>query len=110
VAYIAFPRSGAQGSAYHDMRAVWCANDRRLAMDIAKGVASGRLDKGDCASATAVDAGYRLGQKVGIRGTPAIVFPDGSIQAGFVPVNQVITRLKALEPSAKRLSKVDPGL
>jgi thiol:disulfide interchange protein DsbC len=110
VAYIAFPRSGPQGSAYHDMRAVWCADDRRLAMDIAKGVASGQLVKGDCASATAVDAGYRLGQKIGIRGTPAIVFPDGSIQAGFVPANQVITRLKALEPGAKRLSKVDPGL
>jgi len=109
VAYIAFPRSGTQGSAYQDMRAIWCADDRRLAMDIAKGVASGQLGKGDCASAAEVDAGYRLGQKVGIRGTPAIVFPDGSIQQGYIPANQLITRLKALSPSTKRLSKVDPG-
>ena len=109
VAYIAFPRAGAQSSAYQDMRAVWCADDRRLAMDIAKGVASGQLGKGDCASAAAVDAGYRLGQKVGIRGTPAIVFPEGSIQQGYIPADQMITRLKALSPGAKRLSKVDPG-
>ena len=107
VAYIAFPRAGAQGRAYQDMRAVWCADDRRLAMDIAKGVASGHLGKGDCASAAEVDAGYRLGRKVGIRGTPAIVFPDGSIQQGYIPAKQLITRLKAISPGENRLGKAD---
>jgi len=93
VRYVAFPRSGLQGKAYRTMRAVWCAEDRRAAMDSAKGAGIGKLGSGDCTGVKAVDAGYGLGQKFGIRGTPAIVLPDGSIQPGYMPASRLLARL-----------------
>jgi thiol:disulfide interchange protein DsbC len=75
VAYIPFPRGGPEGPGYKDLRAVWCAEDRRKAMDIATGVAKGTLGPGDCAAASAVDAGFRLGNEVGVRGTPTMSCP-----------------------------------
>ena len=99
VTYIPFPRSGPAGAAYETMREVWCSPDRRKAMDIAKGVASGDLGRGDCEAADAVKAGYELGVKLGVNGTPAIVMPDGRLQPGYMPADQL---LKALGVSPKQ--------
>lgn len=105
VRYVAFPRSGTQGSAYRTMRAVWCADDRRTALDAAKGVGAGELENGACSEAKAVDAGYRLGQKLGVRGTPAIVLSDGSIQPGYMPAAKLLARLGFGAADGVRLSK-----
>jgi thiol:disulfide interchange protein DsbC len=93
VRYLPFPRGGTKGSGYADLKAVWCAADRAAAMDIAKGTAQGRLGDGDCDAAGAVDRGYLLGQQVGITGTPAILLPDGRLQAGYLPAKQLIELL-----------------
>lgn len=106
VRYIAFPRSGTQGSAYQTMRAVWCANDRRKAMDAAKGVGAGEPGEASCPDAKAVDAGYRLAQQLELRGTPAIVLPDGSIQPGYMTTSRLLAR-SGLSADGSRLSKAD---
>lgn len=93
VRYIAFPRAGLQGEAYRTLRAVWCADDRRLAMDAAIGSNTVEPASGNCAAAAAVDAGYRLGQRLGITGTPAIVLPRGDIHPGYLSAGQLLTRL-----------------
>jgi thiol:disulfide interchange protein DsbC len=93
VTYIPFPRSGATGAAYQTMRKVWCSADRRKAMDVAKGVSSGDLGRGDCQQADAVKAGYELGIKLGINGTPAIVMPDGRLQPGYLPADRLLSAL-----------------
>ena len=90
VTYIPFPRSGATGAAYQTMRKVWCSADRRRAMDIAKGISSGDLGRGDCKEADAIKAGYELGIKLGINGTPAIVMPDGRLQPGYLPADRLL--------------------
>lgn len=93
VTYIPFPRSGPTGTTYQTMRKVWCSPDRHKAMDIAKGVASGDLARGDCEAADTVKAGYELGVKLGVNGTPAIVMPDGRIQPGYLPANRLLSIL-----------------
>ena len=105
VAYIPFPRGGAQGQGYADMRAVWCASDRRQALDIAKGVVPGELGPSDCPEAAAVDAGYRLGEQVGVQGTPAILFPDGRLQPGYLPSSRLLARLGLADLNGARLSE-----
>ena len=75
------------------MRKVWCSPDRRTAMDIAKGVSSGDLESGDCKEADAVKAGYELGIRLGVNGTPAIVMPDGQLQPGYLPADRLIAAL-----------------
>ena len=106
VRYVAYPRAGTQGDAYRAMRAVWCAKDRRSAMDAAQGVGVGFQENGECAAARAVDAGYGLGRQLGIQGTPAIVLPDGSIQPGYLPASALLARL-GIDAAGARLSKTD---
>jgi len=93
VTYIPFPRSGPTGAAYQTMRKAWCSPDRRKAMDIAKGVDVGELGGGDCKEADAVKAGYELGARLGVNGTPAMVMPDGQLQPGYLPADRLIAAL-----------------
>ena len=93
VTYIPFPRSGPLGDAYETMRKVWCSPDRRESVDIAKGVDVGDLGSGDCKEADAVKAGYELGIRLGVNGTPAIVMPDGRLQPGYLPADRLISAL-----------------
>jgi thiol:disulfide interchange protein DsbC len=105
---IPFPRGGAEGPGYKDLRAVWCAEDRRKAMDIATGVAKGTLGPGDCAAASAVDAGFRLGNAVGVRGTPTIVLPDGAAVPGYLSAAALTRRLGLGKASANASIKPAP--
>lgn len=90
VRYIPFPRGGNQGKGYNALKSVWCAEDRQVAMNIAKGLAPGKLGPGDCAAATAVDQGYKLGVEIGLRGTPAIIMQNGQIIEGYLPAEKLI--------------------
>ena len=93
VRYLAFPRGGPQGRGAREMRAVWCAKDRLAAMDIAKGVRAGELGESECSAAEAVGRGYRLGQAVGVTGTPAIVLADGTLVPGYRPASKLLAVL-----------------
>ena len=93
VRYIAFPRGGKQGQGYKDLRSVWCSKDRAAAMSIAKGVSKGTLGSGSCKAADAVDEGYQFGINFGIRGTPAIVMPDGEFISGYRPAAELLKKL-----------------
>ncbi len=103
VRYIAYPRAGTASPVAQTMRSVWCAKDRRQAMDAAKSVGLGELGDASCAEGKAVDAGYRLSQQMGLTGTPAIVLPDGSIQPGYMPAPRLLARL-GLAADGSRLS------
>lgn len=93
VRYLAFPRSGPQGPGARQMRAVWCAEDRMVAMDIAKGIRAGTLGYSNCRAGEAVERGYRLGQAVGVQGTPAIVLADGTLVPGYRPASKLLVVL-----------------
>jgi thiol:disulfide interchange protein DsbC len=93
VGYIPFPRGGADGKGAAELRAVWCASDRANALDIAKGVADGELSDATCKAGDAVAAGYRLGARLGVRGTPTIVFPDGTVVGGYANAKALLARL-----------------
>jgi len=106
VRYIAFPRSGTRSEAAKTMRSVWCAKDRRKAMDAAKGIGTAEQGDAGCAEGKAVAAGYRLSRQMGITGTPAIVLPNGGIQPGYMPAARLLARL-GLGAGGNRLSSTD---
>ncbi len=95
IRYIAFPRNGKQGINYNTMRSVWCAKDREKAMSIAKGAIDGELDKGTCKAGDAVDRGFEFGLKIGLRGTPAIILPNGKMIEGYVKADKLIQMIKS---------------
>lgn len=94
VHYYPYPRGGSRGPGYSDLRKVWCADDQREAMSIAKGALAGTLpSSADCASAGYVDDGYVLGNSIGVNGTPALYTSNGTKFNGYVPYQELIPQL-----------------
>ncbi|MFO7592743.1 MAG: bifunctional protein-disulfide isomerase/oxidoreductase DsbC [Pseudomonadota bacterium] len=82
VRYLAFPRAGVNSPSYNKAVSVWCAEDRNTAMDDAKN--RDKISGNSCEDAP-VKEHYALGQSLGVRGTPAIVLSDGTLQPGYLP-------------------------
>ena len=98
VRYLAFPRAGVGSNSYNKYVSVWCNDNPQTALTTAK---SG----GDVPTATCenpISETYNLGQQVGVRGTPTIVFDDGTLTPGYLPSAELIRRMgiNAEEPDA----------
>jgi len=96
VNYLAFPRAGVGSGSYDKLVSVWCAEDRNAAMDVAK---AGRTPT-PATCENPVESQYRLGQSLGVTGTPSILTLDGGIIPGYVPPEQLVSRLDALAEQA----------
>ncbi len=94
--YLAFPRAGVGSETFRKMDAVWCAEDQHAAMDEAK--TGGSPSAEACESPVAEQ--YRLGQALGVTGTPALLTMDGDLIPGYVPADDLRGRLEQL--SAQR--------
>ena len=90
VRYLPYPRGGQRGPGYSTLKQVWCARDKRAAMDIGKGITEGNLPTGDCEAANFVDRGYRMGNQLGVTGTPALYLESGEAVMGYVPYAELI--------------------
>ncbi|KAF1014053.1 MAG: Thiol:disulfide interchange protein DsbC [Stenotrophomonas maltophilia] len=85
VEYLAFPRMGLGSKDYTDMISVWCASDRRQALTAAK--QGGSVLSKNCTNPAAMQ--YKLGQQLGVNGTPAIFAADGTQLGGYLPPAQL---------------------
>jgi len=95
VQYVAFPRMGLASEDFRKMEAVWCANDRRQALTLAK--QDKKVVSKSCTNPVAMQ--YRLGQRMGLTGTPMVLAADGTQLGGYVPpaqMRQMLDRLKTL--------------
>lgn len=91
VHYLFYPRAGVGSSSWHKAQAVWCAADRKAALD--RAMQGLPVTSTEC-DASAILTQYQLGEKVGVSGTPAIVVDSGELIRGYLPANQL---LKVLE-------------
>jgi len=97
VRYLAFPRAGFGSGTYNTMVSVWCAEDQQDAMTKAKQ----RQPVKTATCANPVNEQYRIGQRVGISGTPAIVLESGEIIGGYVPADKLIATLSQRNSETK---------
>ena len=81
VRYLAFPRTGLNTETSAKMISTWCAEDRQAMFTAAKRGTD--VPPADCDSP--VEEQYQLGREVGVTGTPALVFDDGTIVPGYIP-------------------------
>ncbi len=82
VRYLAYPRAGINSEAYNKIATAWCSDTPQQALtDLKNG---SRLPTNVCAG-NPVAEHYRLGAKVGVNGTPAIVLMDGTMIPGYRP-------------------------
>ncbi len=74
-------------------KSVWCAEDRNQAMTDAKNDRFEGLPSGDCTLSAMIDRGYQAGNRLGIRGTPALVKSNGEKIEGYRPYLELIPQL-----------------
>lgn len=79
---------------------VWCSKDPVKAWNdlMLKGKAP--EGKGDCANP--IDENLALGEKLGIRGTPAIIFSDGKRIPGYMPAPELEKRIAQASGGASK--------
>lgn len=97
VEYLAFPRGGEQSPAFGEMKAIWCANNPKVAYEAA--IMGEEPNSVPCADP--VLKHYALGDKVGIQGTPAIFSMDGVQLGGYLPAPEMLNKLDAKARVAK---------
>lgn len=90
--YLMFPRAGKGSHSWEKASYVWCAADKQEAMTTAK--LGQEPEPAQCEDP--VDTQYKLGQEVGVTGTPALVTMNGTLLPGYVPPEQLRTRLDQL--------------
>lgn len=85
VHYLAYPRAGVGSPSYDKIVSAWCAADRQTALTELK--AGKNIKAQTCANP--VEDQYALGRQMGISGTPAIVFEDGTLLPGYMPADEL---------------------
>jgi thiol:disulfide interchange protein DsbC len=94
IEYLFFPRAGRGSEAWNKAIAVWCAADPRDALTKAK---AGQPIEMKTTCPNPIESDYELGQKIGLSGTPAVIAKDGTQIGGYLPPDQMLTRLDQLE-------------
>lgn len=91
IRYAFYPRAGPNSPSFRKAESVWCADDRKQALTLAKQGAD-LQDKADCENPVARE--YLLGAQLGLRGTPMMILPDGEVVNGYMPAEALAERLQ----------------
>ena len=90
VNYVAFPRSGLASDSYNKIVTAWCSTD---AQDTLTKMKQGIDVQLSMCQDHPVEKHFLLGQKIGITGTPAIIKSNGELLPGYLPPEELLTRL-----------------
>jgi thiol:disulfide interchange protein DsbC len=98
-----FPIDQLHPDAARKSKQIWCAPDRQKAWD--EFFASGKLpdNSGDCGDPVART--QALGASLHIAATPTLVFEDGSVVPGALPLAQIEQELASARAEAKKVAK-----
>jgi thiol:disulfide interchange protein DsbC len=86
VRYLAYPRAGIGSGSYKKAEAVWCAKDRKAAMNQAK--AGREVASDNCKNPVARE--FQLGNELGVTGTPTLILEDGRLLPGYVSPKRLL--------------------
>ncbi|WP_194090397.1 bifunctional protein-disulfide isomerase/oxidoreductase DsbC [Vibrio hibernica] len=97
VRYMAYPRQGPRGDVAASMAKVWCADDKKSALDAVKLNRRFDFDSKNLATCQKIiEEQYAFGALVGISGTPAILLPNGQLVGGYLPPTELIKTLESM--------------
>jgi thiol:disulfide interchange protein DsbC len=89
VRYLAYPRQGLTSETAARMVTAWCSSDRNDAITRLKRGES--IPKKTCDNP--VEREFELGHEIGVQGTPAIVFEDGTLHPGYASAADLVAML-----------------
>jgi len=90
VRYLAYPRAGIGSEAYRQLATAWCADNKQETMTTLKSRQS--VPENVCAGNPVAEQ-YLLGQKMGVRGTPAIITESGQMIPGYQSADDLMVTL-----------------
>ena len=96
VNYLLWPRSQQGSPGWARTQRVYCSPDRNSALTAAKQDLDFPTEA--CNSEAVVDQ-FELGVRMGVRGTPAIVFDDGELLQSYVPAVELLKYLDERKPA-----------
>jgi thiol:disulfide interchange protein DsbC len=82
VHYLFYPRTGPNTESWTKADQVWCAPNHNTALTRAK--LGGEIPKAE-ACTTPIESHFELGQRIGVRGTPAVFSEAGELLGGYLP-------------------------
>lgn len=90
VRYLAFPRGGLESDGARQLATAWCSRNRASTLTSLKsGV---EMPINEC-EGNPIAEHYALGNRLGVRGTPAIVTSDGQLIPGYRPAADIAALL-----------------
>ena len=92
VRYMMYPRSGPGTPSFKKAISAWCAEDKAAALTKAK--AGKEIKPLSCDNP--IEEQFITGQKVGVTGTPAIIFENGDLMPGYRPAKDIAKILEHL--------------
>jgi len=97
-----FPIDQLHPNAAHKSKQIWCSADKAKAWDTF--FASGKLpdNKGDCGDPVART--QALGNSLRINATPTLIFADGTLIPGALPLPQIEKEMATAELAAKKVA------
>lgn len=107
VRYLSFSKFGAPSKAYDRARVVWCQKDAQAALNV--GLLTGVVPSREpsCSNDPVHDQ-YKAASDMGLRGTPAVVMPDGSLFYGYAKAEKLADEMHKRMVEAARFSKQPP--
>jgi thiol:disulfide interchange protein DsbC len=97
IQYLIMPRSGPAGDSARKAIAVYCSANPQKALTDAK---SG-IDPGNASCPNPINRNIALAQVLGINATPTLVFSDGGVMPGYLPVPAMLAELERRANGAK---------
>lgn len=90
VRYLAYPRAGVGSDGYRQLASAWCAENPQDTLTRLKNRES--VPENVCPD-NPVASQYRLGQEMGVRGTPAMVTEQGKMIPGYQSADDLMVTL-----------------
>lgn len=90
VQYLFFPRAGKGSESYKKAVSVWCADDRKTALTVAK---AGKESPPEKTCTNPVDKHLALGEELDVRGTPMMITVKGTVFPGYMPAKKLAQAL-----------------
>lgn len=95
--YVFFPRHGINSPTYFQEISVWCSPDRQAALTKAK--LGDSIPARKCDNPVARE--YQLALDLGIRGTPGLILPDGTLYPGYLSPDELVEELTRQDAGAR---------
>lgn len=93
VRYLFFPRAGSSSASYDKAVAVWCAPDRKQALEQA--MAGRPVESPACENP--VEQHLALARRLGVSGAPVLVLDSGDMLPGYVTAERLLEVLARME-------------